>query len=292
MMNDYLIRGIAYDGFVRAFAVRTTDTVREIQRRLDTWPIVSAAVGRTVSGAAMMGAMLKGNERLTIVVRGNGPAGQIVADANAKGEVRGYVHNPHIHYDEMNEKGKLDVRRVVGTEGSITVTKDLGLKEPYQGTSPIVSGEIGEDLTYYLTVSEQVPSAVGVGVLVNPDNTVKASGGFIIQLMPNTPEDIIAKLENTLSSIRPVSTMIDEGLSPEEILHEILGTEFTLLDKHEVVFSCHCSLERINRALISLGKEELDAMIEEQGEAEITCHFCNERYHLNEEDLRNLRTNL
>ncbi|MBN6187409.1 Hsp33 family molecular chaperone HslO [Aneurinibacillus sp. BA2021] len=291
-MKDYLIRGTAYDGFVRAFAVRTTHTMQEIQRRLDTWPIVSAAVGRTVSGAAMMGAMLKGDERLTIIVRGNGPVGQIVADANAKGEVRGYVHNPHIHYDEMNEKGKLDVRRVVGTEGSITVTKDLGLKEPYQGTSPIVSGEIGEDLTYYLTVSEQVPSAVGVGVLVNPDNTVKASGGFIIQLMPNTPEDVIEKLEQALSSIRPVSSMIDEGLSPEEILHEILGTDFTLLDKQEVVFSCHCSLDRVNRALISLGKEELDAMIEEQGEAEITCHFCNERYHLSREDLENLRANL
>ncbi|GEN34550.1 MULTISPECIES: Hsp33 family molecular chaperone HslO [Aneurinibacillus] len=291
-MKDHLIRGIAHDGFVRAFAVCTTDTMREIQRRLDTWPIVSAALGRTVSGAVMMGAMLKGDERLTVVVRGNGPVGQIVADANAKGEVRGYVHNPHVHYSEKNEKGKLDVRRVVGTEGSITVTKDLGLKEPYQGTSPIVSGEIGEDLTYYLTVSEQVPSAVGVGVLVNPDNTVKASGGFIIQLMPNTPEDVIEKLEKTLASIRPVSTMIDEGMSPEEILYEILGADFTLLDKHEVVFSCHCSLDRVNRALISLGKEELDAMIEEQGEAEITCHFCNETYHLNREDLENLRANL
>jgi molecular chaperone Hsp33 len=291
-MSDYLVRGIAYDGFVRAFAVRTTDTMREIQQRLDTWPIVTAAVGRTVSAAAMMGAMLKGDERLTIVVRGNGPAGQIVADANAKGEVRGYVQNPHVHYSEKNEAGKLDVRRVVGTEGSVTVTKDLGLKEPYQGTSPIVSGEIGEDITYYLTVSEQVPSAVGVGVLVNDDNTVKASGGFIIQLMPNTPEDVIEKLESRLASIRPVSQMIDEGLTPEDILHEVLGTDFTELAKQDVVFNCHCSLDRVKRALISLGEEELTAMIDEQGEAEVTCHFCNEKYKFSKEDLEHLRANL
>ncbi|AMA74501.1 MULTISPECIES: Hsp33 family molecular chaperone HslO [Aneurinibacillus] len=291
-MKDYLIRGMAYDGHVRAFAVRTTDTMREIQKRLDTWPIVSAALGRTVSAAAMMGAMLKGDERLTVIVRGNGPVGQIVADANARGEVRGYVHNPHVHYDEKNAQGKLDVRRVVGTEGSIIVTKDLGLKEPYQGTSPIVSGEIGEDITYYLTVSEQVPSAVGVGVLVNPNNTIKASGGFIIQLMPNTPESIIEKLEQKLAVVRPVSTMIDEGMAPEEILKEVLGADFMVLNKIDIVFSCHCSLERVQRALISLGKEELDAMINEQGEAEITCHFCNEKYHLNKEDLENLRANL
>lgn len=291
-MNDYLVRGTAYDGHVRVFAVRTTEVVSEVQRRLDTWPIVSAAVGRTVSFAAMIGAMLKGNERLTVIVRGDGPVGQIVADANATGEVRGYVSNPHVHFMELNEQGKLDVRRAVGTEGSITVTKDLGLKEPYQGTSPIISGELGEDFTYYLTVSEQVPSAVGVGVLVNPDNTIRAAGGFIVQLMPNTPEHIIAKLEQSLSAIRPVSTMIDEGLTPEDMLREVLGEDFALLDMHKVYFNCHCSIDRINRALISLGKEELDSIIEEQGEAEMTCQFCNEVYHLDRKHLENIRATL
>ena len=291
-MNDYLVRGTAYDGHVRVFAVRTTEVVSEIQRRLDTWPIVSAAVGRTVSFAAMIGAMLKGKERLTVIVRGDGPVGQIIADANATGEVRGYVSNPHVHFLELNEQGKLDVRRVVGTEGSITVTKDLGLKEPYQGTSPIISGELGEDFTYYLTVSEQVPSAVGVGVLVNPDNTIRAAGGFIVQLMPNTPEEIIQKLEQSLSSIRPVSTMIDEGLTPEEMLREVLGEDFALLDMHKVYFNCHCSIDRINRALISLGKEELDSIIEEQGEAEMTCQFCNEVYNLDRKHLENIRATL
>ncbi|WCN37772.1 Hsp33 family molecular chaperone HslO [Aneurinibacillus uraniidurans] len=291
-MNDYLVRGMAYDGHVRVFAVRTTETISEIQRRLDTWPIVSAAVGRTVSFAAMIGAMLKGEERLTVIVRGGGPIGQIVADANATGEVRGYVSNPHVHFMELNEQGKLDVRRAVGTEGSVTVTKDLGLKEPYQGTSPIISGELGEDFTYYLTVSEQVPSAVGVGVLVNPDNTIRAAGGFIVQLLPNTPDHIIEKLERSLSSIRPVSTMIDEGLTPEEMLKEVLGEEFDLLDTHKVYFNCHCSIDRINRALISLGKEELDSIIEEQGEAEMTCQFCNEVYHLDREHLENIREQL
>ncbi|WP_047154293.1 Hsp33 family molecular chaperone HslO [Aneurinibacillus tyrosinisolvens] len=290
-MKDYLVRGTARDGFVRAFAVRTTHTMQEIQERLDTWPTVSAALGRTVSAAAMMGAMLKGEERLTVIVKGGGPIGQVVADANAHGEVRGYVTNPHVHFD-LNKQGKLDVRRAVGTDGTIIVTKDLGLKDPYQGSSPIISGELGEDFAYYFTVSEQVPSAVGVGVLVNPDNTIKAAGGFIIQLMPNTPEDVITALEKTISNIRPVSTMIADGLSPEEMLREILGEDVNLLDYQEIVFNCHCSLERVSQALISLGEEELTSMIEEQGEAEITCHFCNERYHLNKQDLEELRSNL
>ncbi|WP_027415788.1 Hsp33 family molecular chaperone HslO [Aneurinibacillus terranovensis] len=288
-MSDYLVRGTAYNGFLRVFAVCTTDTLNEIQRRIDTWPVVSAALGRTLSIGAMIGAMHKGEDRLTIIIKGGGPVGQIIVDANAKGEVRGYVTNPHVHF-ELNGKGKLDVRRAVGTEGFITVTKDLGLKEPYHGSSPIVSGEIGEDFAYYFTASEQVPSAVGVGVLVNPDNTIKASGGFIIQLMPDTPEEIVERLENSIARTRPVSTLVDEGMTPEQILAEVLGEEAVILGKHAVVFNCHCSLDRVKRALITLGEEELTSMIEEQGKAEITCHFCNEHYRLEKPDLENLRS--
>lgn len=284
MKKDYLIRGMAYNNYVRVFAVRITETLEEIHTRLDTWPVVSAALGRTLAVGAMMGAMLKGEDRLSIIVKGDGPIGQIVVDANAAGEVRGYVTNPHIDLP-LNEKGKLDVKGAVGTDGSIIVTKDLGLKKPYQGSSPIVCGEIGEDFAYYFTASEQVPSAVGVGVLVNPDHSIKAAGGFIFQLMPDTPEEIIAELEKDLNQTRPVSSMINDGLTPEEMLKEITGKDINLLGTLPLVFTCHCSRERVGNALVSLGKEEIQAMIEEQGEAEIVCHFCNEKYHLSREEL-------
>jgi molecular chaperone Hsp33 len=288
-MSDYLVRGTAFNGFLRVFAVRTTDTLREIQRRLDTWPIVSAALGRTLSVGAMMGAMLKGEDRLTIVVRGGGPVGQVVVHADTQGKVSGYVTNPHVHYD-LNDKGKLDVARVVGNDGTIIVTKDLGLKEPYQSSSPIVSGEIGEDFTYYFAASEQTPSSVGVGVYVENDNTIRSSGGFIIQVLPNTPEDMIKRLEDALAATRPISTLVDEGLTPEQILEEVLGEEPNILDRHDVVFDCHCSRDRIERALISLGEEELTAMIEEDNGAEMTCQFCKEVYHVSKEELEELRT--
>lgn len=287
MERDYLIRGIAYNDYVRVFAIRITETLEEIRQRLDTWPVVSAALGRTLAVGVIMGAMRKGEDRISIIVKGGGPIGQIVVDANAKGEVRGYITNPHVDLP-LNDKGKLDVRGSVGIEGSIIVTKDLGLKEPYQGSSPIVSGEIGEDFAYYFTVSEQIPSAVGVGVLVNPDYSIKSAGGFVFQLMPDTPEDIIATLEQDLQKIRPVSAMVNDGLSPEEMIKEITGKEAKVLERLPISFKCHCSLERIQSALISLGKDELEAILEEQGEAEIQCHFCNEKYHLNREDLKKL----
>ncbi|MDQ0856790.1 molecular chaperone Hsp33 [Bacillus sp. V2I10] len=286
---DYLVKALAFDGQVRAYAAKTTDTVGEAQRRHQTWPTASAALGRSMTAGVMLGSMLKGENKMTIKVEGGGPIGVIVVDSNAKGEVRGYVTNPQTHFD-LNEKGKLDVARAVGTSGMLSIVKDLGMKEHFTGSVPIVSGELGEDFTYYLVSSEQVPSSVGVGVLVNPDNTILAAGGFIIQLMPGTDESTVTEIEKRLGSVEPISKLIQKGLTPEEILFEVLGKEnVKLIDKHSVAFHCPCSRERIANAIISLGAEEIQSMIEEDGKAEAECHFCNERYHFNKEELTELK---
>ncbi len=287
-MGDYLIKALAFDGQVRAYAAKTTDTVGEAQRRHYTWPTASAALGRSMTASVMMGAMMKGEEKLTIRISGGGPIGTILVDANAKGEVRGYVSKPQTHFD-LNEVGKLDVRRAVGTEGTLSVSKDIGLLQPFVGQVPIVSGEIGEDFTHYIVTSEQVPSSVGVGVIVNPDNTILASGGFIIQLMPGTPEEIIVKIEERLSAIPTISKMISQGMTPEDILHEVLGKEnVKILDEMPIAFTCQCSRERVTNVLTSLGSEEITDMIETDGQAEAECHFCNEKYHFSKENLENL----
>lgn len=287
-MNDYLVRAVAFDGKVRAFAVRTTDTVGEAQRRHNTWPVVSAALGRSMTAGVMMGAMLKGEEKLTVKIEGDGPMGPMVIDSNAKGEVRGFVTNPHVHFD-LNEQGKLDVRAGVGTQGALTVVKDLGLRDMFSGQTEIVSGEIAEDFTYYFAMSEQVPSSVGLGVLVNPDNTILAAGGFIVQLMPGCDEEVIDAIEKQLSSIEPVSKMIEKGLTPEEILQAVLGeNNVTILNKMPVTFTCQCSKERFGDAIAGLGKEEIQAMIDEDGGAEAQCHFCLETYDFTKEELEGL----
>ena len=235
--KDRLIRGIAMDGKVRAFAVRTTQLVEELRRRHDTYPTATAAMGRTVTAAAMMGAMLKGEDKLTVQVKGDGPIGQIIADANAKGEVRGYVKNPHVHLPS-NSQGKLDVRGAVGTEGFIHVTKDLGLKEPYRGSVPLISGELGEDFTYYFAVSEQTPSAVGLGVLVDVDNSVIVAGGFIIQLLPGLSESEIDSIEKAIGQLPPVTALLDQGLELEEMLRWIVK-DVQILEEMDIVFSCN-----------------------------------------------------
>lgn len=284
-MNDYLVKAIAFNGQVRAYAVRSTNTIGEAQRRHYTWPTASAALGRTMTAGVMMGAMLKGEEKLTIKIEGGGPIGAILVDSNSKGEVRGYVTNPQTHFD-LNEQGKLDVRRAVGTDGFLSVVKDIGLRDYFTGQVPIVSGELGEDFTYYFVTSEQVPSSVGVGVLVNPDNSILAAGGFIIQLMPGTDDETITEIENRLKVIPPVSKLIEKGLTPEEILFELLGQEkVKILEKMPVAFECNCSKERFGNAIISLGKEEIQEMIEQDGKAEVQCHFCNEKYHFSKEEL-------
>ncbi|AMO87515.1 molecular chaperone Hsp33 [Solibacillus kalamii] len=284
-MKDYLVRGIAYDGQVRAFATNTTATVGEAQRRHNTWPVVSAALGRSMTASVMMGAMLKGDDKITVKIEGNGPIGPMVIDADAKGDVRGFVTNPHVHF-ELNEQGKLDVRAGVGSEGALTVVKDLGLRDMFSGQTPIVSGEIAEDFTYYFATSEQVPSSVGLGVLVNPDNTILAAGGFIIQLMPGCEEETIEAIEKHLSSIEPVSKMIEKGYTPEQILEAVLGEgNVQILSTMPVQFQCQCSKERFGAAIIGLGVGEIQEMIDEDGQAEAQCHFCLETYHFDKSEL-------
>jgi len=283
---DELVRGTAMGGQVRVFAVRTTNLVNELQRRHNTYPVATAALGRTVSAAAMMGAMLKGEEKLTIQVKGNGPIGQVVADANAKGEVRGYVTNPDVDLP-IREDGKLDVGGAVGHEGFLHVTKDLGLKEPYRGNSPLISGELGEDFTYYFATSEQTPSAVGLGVLVDVDYSVLHAGGFIIQLLPGLTDEQITKIEHALSMLPPVTALLDQGLELDELLTWIVD-DVRIMERLPIVFQCQCSRERVERALISLGRKELQHMLDEEGHAEAQCHFCNEWYRFSREELEGL----
>ncbi len=288
-MNDYLVKALAFDGQVRAYAVRTTDTVSEAQRRHQTWRTASAALGRSITAGVMMGAMLKGDEKLTIKIKGDGPLGLILVDSNAKGEVRGYVANPNVDF-EANEHGKLDVRRAVGTEGTLTVVKDLGLRDFFSGQVPLVSGELGEDFTYYFVTSEQVPSSVGVGVLVNPDDSILAAGGFIFQLMPGTKDETITFIEERLKTIPPISKLVQQGLTPEEILVQVFGkNEVKVLERLPVQFKCTCSKKRFAEAIIGLGKAEIDEMIEEDGMAEAHCHFCNAKYHFTREELEGLK---
>lgn len=284
-MTDYLIKALAFEGTIRAYAVNSTNVVAEGQKKHHVWPTATAALGRTMTAALMMGAMLKGNDKLTVKIEGNGPAGPIVVDADARGDVKGYITHPHTHFD-LNEQGKLDVRRAVGTEGMLTVVKDLGLRDFFTGQVPIVSGEIAEDFTQYFVVSEQVPSAVALGVLVNPDNTVKAAGGFIIQVMPGATEETISRLEEKLANVEPISRMIDRGLTPEEVLGEVLGKEnVEILDRMDVAFRCNCSKERFGNAIIGLGEQEIREMIDEDGQAEAECHFCLEKYLFTKEEL-------
>ncbi|MDE7552728.1 redox-regulated molecular chaperone HslO [Bacillus tropicus] len=291
-MKDYLVKALAFDGEVRAYSVRTTNTVSETQRRHDTWRTASAALGRSLTAGTMMGAMLKGDQKLTIKVEGNGPIGPILVDAHANGDVRGYVTNPHVDF-EGTEQGKLRVYQAVGTEGFVTVIKDIGMREPFIGQSPIVSGELGEDFTYYFAVSEQTPSSVGVGVLVNGDDSILAAGGFILQIMPGAQEETISFIEERLQKIPPVSTLIEQGLSPEELLYAVLGEDkVKVLETMDVQFNCTCSRERIESVLISLGKTELEQVREEEEETEVHCHFCNERYKFSKEDITNLIENL
>lgn len=287
-MNDYLVKALACDGNIRAYAARTTETVGEAQRRHQTWRTASAALGRTMTAGVMMGAMLKGDEKLTIKIDGGGPLGAILVDSNAKGEVRGYVNNPQVDF-ESNEQGKLDVRRAVGTDGMLSVVKDIGLRDFFSGQVPLVSGELGEDFTYYFATSEQIPSSVGVGVLVNPDDTILAAGGFILQIMPGTEESVIAKLEERLKTISPISILIGKGLTPEEILAELFGKDqVKVMETMPVQFHCTCSKQRFADAIVGLGKAEIQAMIEEDGQAEAHCHFCNEKYHYTKEELEQL----
>ncbi|MEB5969968.1 Hsp33 family molecular chaperone HslO [Enterococcus gallinarum] len=288
-MEDYLVKALAYDGFVRAYAVSATKTVSEAQQRHDTWNTASAALGRAMVGSLLLGSTLKGDDKLTVKIQGNGPAEAIIIDSNGRGDVKGYIKNPHVSLP-LNGQGKLDVRGAVGDQGIFTVIKDLGLKEPFSGQTPIVSGELGEDFTYYLAVSEQIPSAVGLSVLVDTDDSIRTAGGFLLQIMPGADETVIDSIENRLQELPRVSSLLDEGKSPEEILTVLLNdTKVEVLEKMPVQFRCDCSKEKFATAIITLGADEIQEMMDEDHGAEAVCSFCGNKYHFDEQELARLK---
>ncbi|MGY3749893.1 Hsp33 family molecular chaperone HslO [Vagococcus acidifermentans] len=288
-MNDYLVKALCYDGQIRAMAVRSTETVAEAKRRHKTWRGSSVALGRGMTGALLLGAMLKNEEKLTVKIQGDGTGGAIIIDANAKGDVKGYIQNPQANLPSYQE-GKINVRDIVGTNGSLTVIKDLGLKEPFSGQVPLISGELGEDFTYYLANSEQTPSSVGLSVLIDfEEESVKAAGGFVIQVMPGATDDTLTDIENRLKELPAISALLDEGKSPEGILESLFGADnIEILDTMPVQFKCDCSKERFAEALIAVGEKDLREMIEEDGGAEAVCHFCENKYYFTAEELEQL----
>ena len=288
-MKDYIVRATAADSQIRAFAITSKEMVEEARRDHHTSPVITAALGRLLSGAAMMGTMMKGEkDLLTIQVQCSGPAQGLTVTADSAGHVKGFPRVPDVELP-LNEKGKLDVGGALGL-GVMSIIKDMGLKEPYVGQIALQTGEIAEDLTYYFATSEQVPSAVGLGVLVDKDGSVKQAGGFIIQLMPFTQDEIIDKLEKKITEIASVTEMLEDGNTPEQILEIILG-EFGLeiTDTIETGFCCDCSKERVSRAIATLSKKDLDDIINDGETIEVKCQFCNKAYHFDVDDLKGMR---
>ncbi|MFW6409807.1 MAG: Hsp33 family molecular chaperone HslO [Halanaerobiales bacterium] len=288
-MGGRLIRALTTDKQIRALTVDSTEVVRTARKYHRTTPVATAALGRVLSAALMMGSMVKSGEVTSLKVEGDGPLGKIIAEANQYGEVRGYVMNSGVE-TKINSKGKLDVAGAVG-KGYLIVRKKTGLKEPYEGKVPLVSGEIGEDLTYYFTKSEQIPSSVGLGVLVDRDMKVRAAGGFIIQLMPEAEEKTIQKLEKNLAIIKSPSRLIDNGLTAKDLMGKILGDfDYRILSSKEVKFKCQCNKEMIKDIMVSLGEEELKQTLQKQGKVEIKCHFCGKKYKFNEKEIKKVLT--
>ena len=285
-MTDYIVRATAADNQIRAFAITSRELVEKARQIHNTSPVATAALGRLLSAGAMMGAMMKGDDDLlTLQIRGDGPLGGITVTADSQARVKGYVHEPAVLIP-ANEKGKLDVSGAIGN-GMLQVIKDLGLKEPYVGQTELQTGEIAEDLTYYFATSEQIPSSVGLGVLLNKDNTVRQAGGFIIQLMPFTDDKVIDALEAKLANMTSVTALLDQGLTPEQLLEELLGDfGLTVNDTIPTEFYCNCSKERVEKAIISIGSKEIREMIQEGKPVEVKCHFCNHAYTFNIEELK------
>ncbi len=285
-----LIHAMSGDGSVMALAIRSTDIASRIEQIHKTSAVVTAALGRLATAASMMGVMLKGEgDSLTLRVDGGGPAGTLIAVADSAGCVKAYVQNPVVELP-LNARGKLDVAGAVGREGYLSVIKDLGLKEPYSGQVPLISGELAEDVTNYYATSEQTPTSCGLGVLVNPALTVRAAGGFLVQLLPNAADATVERLEQNVRAIPPVSSLIDRGMEPEEICRMLLeGLDPVILDEFAPEYRCDCSRERVERAVLSLGKDQLDELISEDHGTEVSCHFCGKAYRFSEEELRALR---
>ncbi|MBR2262966.1 MAG: Hsp33 family molecular chaperone HslO [Firmicutes bacterium] len=287
-MQDYMIRATAADGQIAAYAAVTTQTVEEARRRHGTSPVITAALGRTMTAAALMGWQLKDeNESITIQIDGNGPVERIVAVSNCNGEVKGYVHHPDVDLP-LNDKGKLDVGGAVGL-GVMSIIKDIGLKEPYIGRTHLVSSEIAEDLAYYFTTSEQVPSAVALGVLVRKDQTVWTAGGFILQMMPGASDETAEALQEIVSNFMPVTEYFAMEHTPEELLDVLLSDfGYHILDKKEICFHCDCNKDRVSRALLSVGEAELQQMIDEGETIEMSCHYCGDKYYFTVEEMKAL----
>ena len=287
-MSDYIIRATAANSQIRAFAAVTTDVVETARKAHNTSPVATAALGRLLTGGAMMGTMMKGDKDiLTLQIHAGGPLQGITVTADSKGNVKGYVGNPNVCIP-ANSKGKLDVAGAVGV-GFMNIIKDMGLKEPYMGQVALQTSEIADDLTYYFATSEQVPSAVGLGVLMNKDNTVRQAGGFIVQLMPFAEESVIAKLEENVQKINSVTNLLEEGHTPESLLEKVLeGFDIEINDRMDTKFYCNCSKERVEKALISIGRKELNELIQEGKEVEMNCHFCNTNYVFSVEELKEI----
>lgn len=285
-MGDCMVRAVTPDGRIRAFAAKTTDAVERMRLAHGLTPLATAVLGRAVTAVVMMGYMLKDGGRVSVQIRGDGPIGAVVAEADAGGSVRGFVDNPGVALPP-NAAGKLDVAGAVGKSGFLHVLKDIGLKEPYRGSVPIVSGELGEDFAYYFAKSEQIPSAVALGVTVASDGRVLAAGGWIVQLMAGVPEDEIEELERKLRGLRPVSALFADGATPERLLSDILG-DIRVLGGQEVRFACRCSRDRVEETLAGFGRDEIGKLLEEDGRAELVCHFCGQTYRFDRNELKTL----
>jgi molecular chaperone Hsp33 len=286
-VKDYLVRIITKTAGVRGLACVTTNLVREACRRHGAYPTASAALGRALTGGELMGALLKTGQRVALKFEGNGPLKKIIVEAESNGAVRGYVEVPEVELPP--KEGKFDVAGALGRAGFLTVTKDLGLKKPYKGMVQLYTSEIAEDLAFYFAESEQIPSAVGLGVFVEPDGNVSAAGGFLIQSFPPSDEEVVEKLIERIEKMPPITKLLRSGKTPEELLEIIFaGIPFDTLEKRALAFQCFCSQERIERALISLGREEMTAIIAEQGKAEVICKFCRKNYHFNRKELERL----
>lgn len=288
IMTDYIIRASAADNQIRAFAATTRELVEYARTVHNTSPVATAALGRLLTAGTMMGSMMKGDKDiLTLQIKGGGPIGGITVTADTKGRVKGYAYHPEVMLPPSS-KGKLDVGGAVGA-GMLTVIKDLGLREPYVGQTHLVSGEIAEDLTYYFATSEQVPSSVALGVLMNKDNTVRRAGGFIIQLMPFAEEEVIERLEAKISTLDGITKLLDQEMNPEMILEYLLGDfGLEILDRVPAVFECNCSKERVEKAVVSIGQKDIQEMIDDNEPIEVNCHFCNRHYIFTVEELKEL----
>ena len=288
-MQDHVLRATAAKDQIRAFAISSKNMAEASRKYHQSSPVVSAALGRLLSGASMMGLMMKGDrDVLTIIMKGDGPVNGLTVTANSKGMVKGYPGNPNVDM-ELNYLGKLDVGGAIGY-GTMTVIKDLGLKEPYSSTINLTTSEVAEDLTYYFASSEQTPSAVALGVLVDTDTSIKQAGGFIVQLMPDATEETISKLEKNISKIHSVTDMLEKGMTPKTILEKVLeGLDLEILEKIPDGFECDCSKDKIVNALISVGKEEMDSIINDGKEIDVACHFCCKHYKFSIDELKNIR---